>query len=193
MLKLIRIFAEETEPVLLSMPLDNTTEITELENLYEQWNDPEYLKAFFENNKSDLQNGYYNSLTVDEAVLQTREEANELFERLSEIETLSISEKREALNVLFMPLSDYDLQIELKRNKAKAKWLRIYAVRVGNESYVITGGTIKLTLRMDEREHTKEQIRKLDQCRDYLKERGIFDEEGLAEFENVHTGNYEIE
>ncbi|MBN8694659.1 MAG: hypothetical protein J0L69_15805 [Bacteroidetes bacterium] len=193
MLKLIRIFAEETEPVLLSMPLDNTTEITELENLYEQWNDPEYLKAFFENNKSDLQNGYYNNLTVDEAVLQTREEANELFERLSEIETLSISEKREALNVLFMPLSDYDLQIELKRNKAKAKWLRIYAVRVGNESYVITGGTIKLTLRMDEREHTKEQIRKLDQCRDYLKERGIFDEEGLAEFENVHTGNYEIE
>lgn len=193
MLKLIRIFAEETEPVLLSMPLDNTTEITELENLYEQWNDPEYLKAFFENNKSDLQNGYYNSLTVDEAVLQTREEANELFERLSEIETLSISEKREALNVLFMPLSDYDLQIELKRNKAKAKWLRIYAVRVGNESYVVTGGTIKLTLRMDEREHTKEQIRKLDQCRDYLKERGIFDEEGLAEFENVHTGNYEIE
>lgn len=193
MLKLIRIFAEETEPVLLSMPLDNTTEITELENLYEQWNDPEYLKAFFENNKSDLQNGYYNNLTVDEAVLQTREEANELFERLSEIETLSISEKREALNVLFMPLSDYDLQIELKRNKAKAKWLRIYAVRVGNESYVVTGGTIKLTLRMDEREHTKEQIRKLDQCRDYLKERGIFDEEGLAEFENVHTGNYEIE
>ena len=36
--------------------------------LFENWQDPIYLYDFFEENKSDLQSGFFGNITVDEAV-----------------------------------------------------------------------------------------------------------------------------
>ncbi len=47
--------------------------------------------------------------------------------------------------------------------------------------YIITGGAIKLTDNMEERPHTLAQLKKLDSCRQYLKELGAIDEEGVIE------------
>lgn len=78
------------------------------------------------------------------------------------------------LNSLFHPLDnrEADQIYELQKLKAKGaerkSYLRIYAVKYGDE-FVITGGTIKLTEYMGDRPHTKVEINKLDAVVEFLR------------------------
>lgn len=51
--------------------------------------------------------------------------------------------------------------------------------------YIITGGTIKLTLRMDERKHTREELKKLEMVRTFLLSENIIDDDSFIEYMNV--------
>ena len=65
-----------------------------------------------------------------------------------------------------------------KRNKT---WLRIYALKAGEDMYIITGGAIKLTDNMGERPHTMRELKKLEICEQFLRSEGIVDEDGIIE------------
>jgi hypothetical protein len=88
------------------------------------------------------------------------------------------------LDSIFEPLR-LEEPIELTRSKAKGykpkSWLRIYAIKLQSNVYVVTGGAIKLTRSMQESEHTKIELRKFDRCRVFLREQGITDIDGLSE------------
>ena len=75
---------------------------------------------------------------------------------------------------------------ELARQKARnwsridhASWLRIYAIRLEKNVFVVTGGAIKLTHTMQERVHTQLELDKLNLCRQYLVDNGVFDSESF--------------
>ena len=53
--------------------------------------------------------------------------------------------------------------------------LRLYAIRLGINEYVVTGGTIKLTKGLQERTHTAHELTKLNQVSSFLKRLGIDD------------------
>ena len=61
-------------------------------------------------------------------------------------------------------------------------WLRIYAIRIEPNVYIVTGGAIKLTATMQEREHTQKELDKLNTCRDFLKQNGVFDQDSFVDF-----------
>jgi len=44
-----------------------------------------------------------------------------------------------------------------------------------------TGGAIKLTLKMQDREHTNIELSKIEKCKRFLLETGIVDVDGLIE------------
>lgn len=50
---------------------------------------------------------------------------------------------------------------------------------------MITGGAIKFTLRMDEREHTKNELIKLEKVRRFLLKENIVDDMGFIEYVNT--------
>jgi hypothetical protein len=50
---------------------------------------------------------------------------------------------------------------------------------------VITGGAIKLTRTMQERQHTKKELDKLNRCRDFLRGQDVFDADSFFEFQNA--------
>ncbi|MBL6446769.1 hypothetical protein JMN32_10630 [Fulvivirga sp. 29W222] len=134
--------------------------------LQDNWSDIIWLQDFFEGHKADLQSGFYGRITVDEAVDTTYDESYELFEALEEDEGAN-------LDNLFRPLNDREYQIkDYQKQKAKGSerktWLRIYAVKFA-DGYVITGGAIKLTKTMQEREHTDLELTKMSIVRDALK------------------------
>lgn len=96
------------------------------------------------------------------------------------------------LSKLFRPLdnnqaSDTMLQKEkarLKREFGHSSWLRLYAIKLTAEVYIITGGAIKLTATMQEREHTRKELAKIDKVRRYLLEEGIIDDSGFIDYIN---------
>lgn len=77
----------------------------------------------------------------------------------------------------------------LSREKAKgsrqfghASWLRLYALKFEPDTYLVTGGAIKLTRTMEEREHTRRELVRMEQVRDYLLEQGAVDLDGFKDY-----------
>ena len=98
----------------------------------------------------------------------------------------------EKLDLLFRPLSLADGDAaELTREKARnwdrnrhASWLRVYAIRLESNVYVVTGGAIKLTPAMQDRPHTLIELDKLNECRNYLKTNGVYDRDSFMDYIN---------
>ena len=154
----------------------------ELAILFDSWNDINYLMTFFSENIDDLKN-YFHIQKISEAIDDTIDDAEELESLILDVPFT------DNLDELFKPLATSDMTIrELSRNKARnwdrpghASWLRIYAIRLEKNVYVITGGAIKLTATMQERPHTQEQLDKLNQCRQYLINNGVFDADSFID------------
>lgn len=62
----------------------------------------------------------------------------------------------------------------------------MYAIKIDEDIFVITGGAIKLPLQhmMQDREHTNVELQKIKRAQDYLKAQNIFDEDSFYEFLN---------
>lgn len=160
-------------------------EADELTLLFRNWTNGDYLLDFFMEHFDDLK-GYFHIERLDEAVSDTFEDAEDLQELVLDFPYT------EHLDSLFKPLDITDAQsTELSREKARnwdrkrhASWLRIYAIRLDPDVYVVTGGAIKLTRTMQEREHTALELQKLNRCKAFLKSNGVFDQDSFVELIN---------
>ena len=94
------------------------------------------------------------------------------------------------LDLIFRPLSNNRTIAEmLEKMKASGErtnrhdsWLRIYAIRLADGKYIITGGAIKLTATMQERPHTQTELDKIEKVRRFLLDEGIVDDDGFIDY-----------
>lgn len=158
-------------------------QLNELDKVFTQWNDAGWLLNFFRENFSDLVS-YFKITRLDEAVYDTMEDSDEL-------ECLIMDINPEAnLDELFRPLENSRAsEMRLGREKARLKdrpkhasWLRIYAIKLNPGIYVVTGGAIKLTRTMEEREHTLKELVKLEKVRQYLVASNVIDDDSFTDF-----------
>lgn len=151
-----------------------------LQKVMGQWNDAEWLADFFTQNFDDLVS-YFKITKLDEAVYDTMEDSDEL-----ECLILDISPDAN-LDELFRPLENgRTSEMMLSKEKARlrnrprhASWLRLYAIKLNPGIYVISGGAIKLTRTMQEREHTLIELEKLEKVRQYLVANGVVDNDSF--------------
>lgn len=151
-----------------------------LQKVVGQWNDAEWLADFFTRNFDDLVS-YFKITKLDEAVYDTMEDSDEL-----ECLILDISPEAN-LDELFRPLENgRTSEMMLSKEKARirnrprhASWLRLYAIKLNPGIYVISGGAIKLTRTMQEREHTLIELEKLEKVRQYLVTNGVVDDDSF--------------
>ncbi len=157
----------------------------ELTDLFNKWNNSEYLLEFFTEHLDDLKD-YFHIERISQAISDTMEDADVLEELILEFPFT------EHLDGLFKPLATTDaVASELSREKARnwdrkrhASWLRVYAIRLEPNIYIVTGGAIKLTRTMQEREHTQVELDKLNRCKSYLIANGVFDKNSFVELTN---------
>lgn len=155
--------------------------------LFRRWNNPEFLEEFFETNADDLLSGFFGEITIEDAIVKTYEDASYLEKRLLDIAQRRNNQPSSSFDLLFEPLDINECGKDLAKSKGKGKfpksWLRIYAIRIDGNLYVVTGGTIKLTQTMDERAHTRDELQKLRRVHDYLIEEGIIGCESFYELD----------
>lgn len=156
----------------------------EFYKVFNNWTDVVWLTRFLQGEHRRTLNAYFKITDIKEAISDTIEDS----ERLRYI-IMDISPETD-LSKIFRPLdnnqaSDVMLQKEkarLKRKYGHSSWLRLYAIKLIQGNYIITGGAIKLTATMQEREHTRQELVKIDRVRRYLLEEGIIDDEGFIEY-----------
>ena len=154
-----------------------------LDTILDQWNDVAWLRAFFKENIGDLAS-YFKITDVNQAIYDTIEDS----ERLQCL-IMDISPDAN-LDEIFRPLeNNRTSEIILGKEKARLKntlrhasWLRIYAIKLDPGIYVITGGAIKLTRTMQEREHTLVELARMEKVRNYLLSQDISDLDSFNDY-----------
>lgn len=148
---------------------------------FAQWNDVEWLRNFFTENKEDLES-YFKVTDVNEAIFDTIDDSDRL-----QCLILDLSPDAD-LEKLFKPLDNRQTAaLLLDKEKARLNhpsWLRLYAIRLEKGAFIVTGGAIKLTATMAEREHTLKELIKMERVRNYLLSEGIIDKDSFNDYQN---------
>ena len=132
---------------------------------------------------SDLE-AYFKITDVNQAIYDTIDDSNELQCLILDLSPDSNLDK------LFRPLENSRTQemllgrekARVARNRSHTSWLRLYAIKLEPGCYIITGGAIKLTRTMQEREHTLNELNKMEQVRNYLISNQAIDADGFVDF-----------
>ena len=146
----------------------------ELARLFRLWNDAEYLESFFTQHQKDLTRDFWQNMPIEESILKTKNDAKKLQRKLHQIALTGKNSSYETLSTLFKPLHDNpDYLDPFEKSKTygmmRPSWLRIYAIRIETNVFVISGGAIKLTKRMD-RPHLQVELEKLDITQNFCRD-----------------------
>ena len=127
---------------------------------------------------------YFKITDVNQAIYDTIDDS----ERLQSL-IMDISPEAD-LDKLFRPLDNSRTsEMILGKEKARlhntpkhASWLRIYAIKLEPGIYVITGGAIKLTRTMQEREHTLVELARMEKVRRFMLDNNIMDKDSFDDY-----------
>lgn len=152
---------------------------------FRNWSNTEYLEEFFENNKNDLQSGFYGNISVEEAIFSTIDEATIFEATIRRVAKIGKFKTQSSLqDLVFYPLHKNDQNFKLQETRAygtgNKSWLRVFAVRISPECFVVSGSAIKLTDAMGDKEHTEIELTKLKITAVYLKKNGLLEEDDFG-------------
>lgn len=168
-MKIVPIFASK----LFAFHYDNERH-DEYERLLNLWNDPEYVFDFAERNE----------VYITKLGLSAEEFAHCIFSDAENLEQLLCAYKnaKTPIDACFQPLHDQESGCRiLSLQKRKCKFLRLYAIRIDKNCFVITGGAIKITRTLQEHAETIQELSKLEKCKIYLQSESIFDADSFFE------------
>jgi len=161
----------------------------EFSRLFNNWQDPEYLDNFFNKHKADLQKEFYNYISIEDAIQKTIDEAYKFQQKILLIAEKGKENFSKSLQTLFVPLYNSEKEVypipDYQRSKtygSHKSWLRIYAIRIEENVFIITGGAIKLTKTMNEREHLIKELNKIEEIKEFLISEGIIDNDSIVDF-----------
>lgn len=146
---------------------------TEYDRLLEQWLNVEYLKTFAEK---------YTIPDVESFVVTIPDNAEEIEDFLDELEN-----SNERLERFFQPLFNSELGykiLSLQKGKIHHNIIRLYAIKIDDNCFVITGGAIKLAQTMQDHPETNKELFKLNRAKSFLNSEGIFDKDSFYEYLN---------
>ncbi len=164
---------------------ENTAEYYRL--FEEEWTDVEYLANFFQSNPEFTDNEFWGFLGNDPEIAAARviKDAHMLEPHLRELAINSDNGEQPDLEDYFKPLNGkygYDVNhIPVKGyGVMESTFLRLYAIRIQLNCYLIVFGAIKLNSSIQNSPCLKENVfRKIDKVRKFLLDEGIIDKDDI--------------
>lgn len=170
-MKIVDIFAEEYPEHLYAFVYTKNCE-NEYDRLMELWTDVNYLRMFAKTNKV---------ININQFIKDKLRDAEKIQDLIDSLLTQS-----QPLEYYFRALYNQETGIKtlsLQKGKtSKQDGLRIYAIKIDNNCFVITGGAIKMSQAMQDHPNTKKELKKIKRAQSYLKENDVFDQDSFFEF-----------
>ncbi len=174
---------EICEPYLYSIRYD--TEEIEFNKLFHEWEEVEWLLTFFESHSAEMDPDFWANITDPEvASARTLTEAFELELLIQQLLDNTRNNTKPDLDTFFKPLGGeyvyvWDYLPVKAYGTASPSLLRLYAIKLASNCYVVTGGGVKYSKKMAESPELKVELKKIDQVRCFLKENAIIDSEDI--------------
>lgn len=183
-MKIVPIFvSENVEGGLWSIQLPGAFP-NEFIRFFRQVRDRSLLRTFFKEHHDDLMRGFFGHPSINEAIAKTLEDAKVMAYLLQHYTNHYLPGIYHSLQMIFKPLNNLEYTISLhQKSKARTRkgWLRIYAIRIAPNCYIMTGGAIKLTQHM-KRDHLQQELYKFERTKQFLRANGINYPEDLNSF-----------
>jgi hypothetical protein len=149
----------------------------EYNRLIEQWTSPKYLIDFAN------ANGLINTPKfVEERI----EDAEQIIDIIDEIENSGLK-----LETYFRALNDNEIGytiLSLQKGKTyhlkRKNNLRLYAIKIDDDCFIITGGAIKMSQKMQDHNDTLVELKKLNKAKDYFVANDVHDIDSFTELIN---------
>lgn len=171
-MRIVSIFGQNLYAFHYSGEIDN-----EYDKLIEQWTSPKYLLDFAKTN---------GILNIPKFIEQRLEDAEQIIDIIEEIGNNSLK-----LETFFRTLNDNETGftiLSLQKGKTYQKYrknsLRVYAIRIDDNCFVITGGAIKMSDKMKDHNDTLEELKKLNKAKDYFAANDVHDIDSFSELIN---------
>jgi hypothetical protein len=162
-MKIVSIFAPKLYAIQYAQHIDN-----EYDRLMELWTDVVYLRQYAKENKISDTTDFIRNIRANAAYIQ---------DWLAKIDAYN-----ESFSTFFRPLHDLEPSGKLlSLQKGKRYKLRLYAIKIEENVFLITGGAIKLGRTMADHPDTQTEKKKLEQVKDYLRNEGVFDSDAFSE------------
>jgi hypothetical protein len=170
-MKIVSIFAEYIYAFHYAAEVDN-----EYDKAMDLWTNVSYLQAYAKRNNVSNVYGFI------ETILKNAEEIQDLLDNCNQneipfalyFEALQESERKKEV-------------LSLQKGKIRRNQLRFYAIKIEDNCFVITGGAIKMSQKMEDHPDTKNELEKLKIARIYFLQNGVSDEDSFFELliENI--------
>lgn len=174
-------------PYLYSAQYEGASD-NEFDRLMSQWNDISYIIQFLTENSDYLKNNIWQYVgEVEDLAGQVRDEAEELDDLFIELNENCINGEKPDFDSHFHFLDGkYSYCTEWIPVKTygtrRPSLIRLYAIKLDDNYYVITGGGIKLAKTIQESPDIKDHVlTEIDMVRDWLKANGIFDSNDIEQ------------
>ena len=163
-MKIVTIFAGQLYAFHYKDYLDN-----EYDRLMENWTNVNYLKDYAIKNNIKNIDGFINEILKDAEQIQDYLE--------------DINQNKDSYGFYFEPLKTIYINksLALQKGKIYKNSLRYYAIKIDENCYVITGGAIKMSQKMQGHPDTILELHKLLKARAYFEQNEIANEESFYE------------
>jgi hypothetical protein len=167
-MKIDAIFAPSLFAFHYSGEVDN-----EYDRLMDHWTDVSYLRKYAKDNAV---------ANINQFVKDRLKDAEQIQDVLEEI-TIN----NQPLEFYFRTLFDTEAGIKtlsLQKGKIIKNGIRIYAIKIDTNCFVITGGAIKMTQTMQDHPDSNNELTKIKTAKEYLQQHSIFDTDSFYELIN---------
>ena len=155
-------------PYIYSIKYDGE-DANEFERLFEDWRDMDGVIGFFEKNKDYLKSKTWSDVCEPEAA------AYQVFEEADDLEILF---RELYFNAKEESKPDFDSHFKFLDGTESPSFIRLYAIKMGTNRYIIVGGGIKLCKTIQESPYLKDRIiQDIDKVRSWLRCNGIYEED----------------
>lgn len=191
-MEFIPIFADPNESPLRGLYAIRYEDTPDGENSWSEFvnriTDPEDRRNFLKARKEKLiDERTKESIELSDASMQVLEEFLEINHTFRTAYRKGIVHLTSTFKELFQPLINTERDGTLLRSKGRGRknqrWLRIYAVKIAPDLYIVTGGANKLFEYMEDDDATQDEWAKINRLRDRLKQEGMFYQDAYTELE----------
>jgi len=169
-----------------------------------QWRDVEYLESFIINHKRFIENNpHWKGYSVEDIIVSAKKDASKLLKYINTLYTNTLNKQHPDFSDRFFILEKppYYVEKEARRkfygrdtradsNDDPDTVFRLYAIRVDSKNegetpaFIITGGGIKLTERMEQMKELNQEYRLMLSVQGWLTKQGIITKESLYTLNN---------